>query len=155
MSVLPGATETLVVALEWDRVLHLISCATRGYASENSSDVRFVGTVQSDSFLLMMHTRRPASFLVRVVGQIDPSPKGCIIFITYSLLPATRFFLLFWMLFLIAAGGVVPWLYDNWWMTPLFVAAIILVWLISWANFYLQKRLVRAVLMKVLQADVR
>lgn len=63
---------------------------------------KFNGKVESDFFRLSLAINKPDSFLPLILGKIEQTPKGCILFLKYRLFPSSTFFLGFWTVVTIA-----------------------------------------------------
>jgi hypothetical protein len=148
----PFNNETLVVAREWPDVLDRLSNATM---SLNSNQIKptavFYGWIKADRFRFSLKTRRPNSFVPLIIGTIEPTSTGCILFLEYRFFPVTRMYLIFWSLFIILAGIVIAHQYHKIYMSILALVLALLINWIAWANFNLQKDLSRKALLKILQ----
>lgn len=88
-----------------------------------------------------MRVNRPNSFLPIVRGRIEATHSGCLIFMKAALFPSTRVYMVFWLLFVPAAGLIAMRQYDS--FLPLIIAVVVdlaVLW-IAWANFRIQFRL--------------
>ncbi len=56
----------------------------------------FNGRVGAEDFRLFLKIEKPDSFLPLISGKIEPTSSGCILFLNYSLFPASVMFLAFW-----------------------------------------------------------
>lgn len=106
MNLLPYHSETLVSALSKQEVLgHLI----RVTAEVNYLDKRTVGNkrilfngmVGQKGFHISRVIDRGNTFIPLVVGQVEETPRGSIIFLKYKLFPGAKFFLAFWTVVLV------------------------------------------------------
>jgi hypothetical protein len=149
---LPFNNETLVVAKEWPEVLNRLSMATLSLNSnEINTDAVFYGWVKADRFRFSLKTRRPNSFIPLIIGTIEPTSTGCIIFLEYKFFPVTKMYLIFWSLFIMLSGVVIAHQYNKIYLGLLCVGLVFLINWIAWANFKLQKDLSRKALLKILQ----
>ncbi len=102
MRLWPTESETLVMAVSADQTLKLLRNATQLSAAPKSAVVAhreerfFNGKIDRQSFYLSRKVSRPNNFLPLIVGSIDPTSHGCLVFIHYRLFTATRLFLIFW-----------------------------------------------------------
>jgi hypothetical protein len=152
ISFFPFNNETLVVAREWPDVLDRLANATMSLNSNQINNTAvFYGWIKADRFRFSLKTRRPNSFIPLIIGTIEPTSTGCILFLEYRFFPVTRMYLIFWSLFIIMAGVVTAHQYREFYLGLLSVALVCLINWIAWANFKLQKDLSRKVLLKILQ----
>ncbi|WP_050776359.1 hypothetical protein [Algoriphagus machipongonensis] len=107
---MPYHSETLVSALSKPEVLgHLI----RVTAEVNYLDVRtrgdhtilFNGMVGQKGFRISRKVDKGDTFLPLVLGHVEETPRGSIIFLKYRLFPGAIFFLAFWSLVLLSFTG--------------------------------------------------
>lgn len=146
---LPHKEETLVVAHEWDTVLERLAIELQkpvqpGLPSSLS------GWIKEDQFGVTLKVQRFNAFMPLVSGRIEPTSKGCILFLRYSLLPANRFFLSFWTFFLILAGILLI-LFDDEMLGNACILMVFLIHAIAWANFKLHLKVTRTILLKCLE----
>jgi hypothetical protein len=58
--------------------------------------------VEEDGFRLSRVIEKGDNFLPLLLGKVEETPRGCIIFVRYQIFATTRFFLWFWTLVLLA-----------------------------------------------------
>jgi hypothetical protein len=155
IAILPHATRTLVTILQQEEVFDRMRRATtRQILTQNlaAGQMRFSGVIQPDRFSISLRVRRPATFLPLIRGHTEPTPSGCLIFLKAALFPATRVYMVFWLLFMPAAALIAARQYD----TPLALVVAVIVDLailwIAWANFKIQFRLSMEALDSVLNS---
>ena len=104
MNWLPFGRETLVSALSKEEVLDRLAAVTRGTRREGLPEIRplFNGSVEEDGFRLSRVIEKGDNFLPLLLGKVEETPRGCIIFVRYQIFATTRFFLWFWTLVLMA-----------------------------------------------------
>lgn len=104
MNWLPFGRETLVSAFSKEEVLDRLAAVTRGARREGLPEIRplFNGSVEEDGFRLSRVIEKGDNFLPLLLGKVEDTPRGCIIFVRYQLFATTRFFLWFWTLVLLA-----------------------------------------------------
>ena len=104
MNWLPFGRETLVSALSKEEVLDRLAAVTRGTRREGLPEIRplFNGSVEEDGFRLSRVIEKGDNFLPLLLGKVEDTPRGSIIFVRYQLFATTRFFLWFWTLALLA-----------------------------------------------------
>jgi hypothetical protein len=59
---------------------------------------KFNGFFKKDEFRIFRALQAPQNFIPLVIGKIEPTSKGCIVFLKYKLFLSTRMFLVFWLL---------------------------------------------------------
>ncbi len=104
MNWLPFGRETLVSALSKEEVLDRLAAVTRGTRREGLPEIRplFNGSVEEDGFRLSQVIEKGDNFLPLLLGKVEDTPRGSIIFVRYQIFATTRFFLWFWTLVLLA-----------------------------------------------------
>lgn len=107
MNLLPFHSETLVSALTKEEVLGHLIRVTREVnfldaRTQQDSKVRFHGMIGQAGFRISRAIKRADSFLPLMRGEVESTPRGCIIFVKYSLFPTTILFLSFWSVVLLA-----------------------------------------------------
>lgn len=110
MKLLPYHTETLVSALSKQEVLgHLIRVTAEvnylDQRTRGNNKILFNGMVGQKGFRISKVVDKGDTFLPLVLGQVEETPRGSIIFLKYRLFPGAIFFLLFWS-FILAAFTV-------------------------------------------------
>ena len=147
----PQVTETWVSAQGRDEMVMALKRVTVSVDATVVVEKKyFTGWIENDRFRLSLYTHRPTPFIPIMHGMVESTSGGCVLFVRYSMVPATRIFLLFWTLFILAAGAIMYWQH---------VARAYLVWifiilgfihLIAFANFFLHVKHCRETLRKVL-----
>ena len=100
-------SETLVSALTKEEVLGHLIRVTREVnfldaRTQLDSKIWFNGMIGQDRFRISKAVRRGDSFLPLMKGEVESTPRGCIIFVRYSLFPTTVLFLSFWSVVLLS-----------------------------------------------------
>lgn len=154
ITILPRSTETWVVAFSIHEVEERLARATTSKLliqnKIHDKAVKFTGHIQQGRFRISRKVTRPNSFLPLVIGTIDPTSSGCILFLKYKLFPSTRMYLLFWLSFAMLMGTILSYQYKD----IVLMAGIVLIMAcilgVAWANFNIQLRLTRSELQNVL-----
>ena len=107
MNFLPFHSETIVSALSKEEVLgHLIRVTKEvnflDARTQQDSKILFNGMIGQEGFRISKSIRKGDAFLPLIIGEVEPTPRGSIIFIRYRLFPGTVFFMAFWSIILIA-----------------------------------------------------
>lgn len=110
MNLLPFHSETLVSALSKEEVLGHLIRVTREVnflddRTRQDAKIRFNGMVGREGFRISRAISKGDSFLPLMTGEVESTPRGCIIFVRYRLFPTTLFFLAFWSIVLLGFGG--------------------------------------------------
>jgi hypothetical protein len=152
LTLLPSHQETLVVALRGDEVLARLFTAidNRVTKEEARGQIFFNGGVTNDRFRISLRIWRPNNYVPVVNARIDPTSTGCLLFIDYALFPATKLFVIFWLLFILAASIVSGYHWKNiiYLMAGVGIAAV--AWWFVWYNFRIQLKATREALLKIL-----
>ncbi|MCL6260077.1 hypothetical protein M3O96_13330 [Aquiflexum sp. TKW24L] len=101
MNPFPNHSEVLVSALSKKEVEVRLKKVTHDinfldYEQRLQKGFKFNGQVGKDAFRLSLAIDNPDSFLPLILGKIEGTPKGCILFLQYKLFPSSTFFLGFW-----------------------------------------------------------
>lgn len=104
MNLLPFGRETLVSSLSKEQLLDRLSAVTRGAHSEGSPELPplFNGRVEANRFRISRVIEKGDNFLPLLLGKVEHTPRGSILFLRYQLFSTTRFFLWFWTGILLA-----------------------------------------------------
>jgi hypothetical protein len=148
---LPQKKETMIVAHDWDVVLQRLMEVTTDQANyAGRTPKKLAGWIKDDRFQLLMRQRRMNSFMPVVEGKIDPTSTGCLIFLHYRLMPATRMYLILWTIITFVSGIFLTIYYVNMLLGLASVAIIALIHWIAWANFRIHWRPLHDVIFEVL-----
>ena len=98
MNWLPFGRETLVSALSKEELLDRLAAVTRGTRAEGLPELRplFYGQVEEHGFRISRVIEKGDNFLPLLLGKVEDTPRGSILFLRYQLFSITRFFLWFW-----------------------------------------------------------
>lgn len=148
INLLPHQEETVVLAHEWDTVLARLS-GEIGKPMKAGIPTTLSGWIKDDEFELTLKTRRFNAFMPLVKGRIEPTTKGCILFLNYSLLRANKLFLHFWTFFLIVSGILLI-VFEDELLGNACILLVIFIYGVAWANFKMHLKATRAILMGAL-----
>jgi hypothetical protein len=105
MAVLPHHSETLVLAISEKeirdrlyRVVWPLSDNQPMAADKEENDFTFNGQVRKGCFSISRRIRYSNSFLPIVNGMVEETKNGSIVTLSFSLFPATKAFLWFWLI---------------------------------------------------------
>jgi hypothetical protein len=144
INIFPYENETLVASQSWEEIFDRVSKEVRKPAARGIAG-NLTGWVKDDEFQLTLRLRRQQLFMPVVNGTIDPTSKGSLIFLKYSLFPATRFLIMFWTIILPLTGIVIN--YDYLAGFLLFLAIL---HGIAWANFKLHVKTTRQIIQRLM-----
>ncbi|MDR7129872.1 hypothetical protein J2X69_002218 [Algoriphagus sp. 4150] len=118
MNLFPYDSETLVSALSKEEVLTHLNKVTREVnyldpRSQARGDILFNGLVGKKGFRISKVVNRGDTFLPLILGKIEATPRGCILFINYRMFPGALFFIAFWSIILLAFTLVYLFLNPN------------------------------------------
>ncbi|UZD21995.1 hypothetical protein PBT90_00795 [Algoriphagus halophytocola] len=118
MNLLPYDSETLVSSHPKEEVLYYLNRVTREVnyldkRSQKKSDAVFNGIVGQNGFRISKVVDKSDTFLPLLLGKIEDTPRGSIIFIDYKLFPGALFFLIFWTVVLLAFTALYVFLIPN------------------------------------------
>lgn len=110
MNLTPFHSETFVSALSKKEILgHLCKVTSEvNYLDKQtlvSKGVLFYGMVGQKGFRISKAIQRGDTFLPMILGKVEETPRGSIVFLKYRLFPGAIFFLAFWSLVLIGFSG--------------------------------------------------
>jgi hypothetical protein len=98
----PTQSETIVLPFDAEEVSDRVRLATKETttAAEQKPDQRFLfnGHVENQGFRISRIINAPDNSLPLIIGKIESTRTGCIVFIQYRLFFAARLFLFFWSL---------------------------------------------------------
>lgn len=152
----PHKTESLLVSLSGNEIIDRIaSVTTMEQISPSKPGVGFLfsGVARTDHFSVSLLLNRPVTFIPRVRGDFEDAASGSVLFLEYSIFPATRLYLIFWTLFTILASVVLYLQYHQPWVAGIvLVVAFVSLW-IARANFLFHVRRTRKLLLEVLSGQ--
>ena len=150
-SLLPSHDETLVLPLSAEQVFTKFSLVTRNdLAAIQDRSILFSGWVKEDRFRISLKVNRPNNFLTLIKGRIESTSSGSLVFLDYQLFPTTKVFVTFWFLFALLFTAIVSFQFAStlYLLRGLAIAAGI--YWITWANFRIQLKIAREILLRVL-----
>lgn len=103
---MPFYSETLVSALSKTEVIEQLSRKTREVnfldkRSHIEDALVFNGYVGKNSFRISKVIQKSDTFLPLILGKVEDTARGSILFLTYRLFPGALFFILFWSIVLV------------------------------------------------------
>jgi hypothetical protein len=125
----PTYSEILVSPLPAVEVMKKTLCATKELNVDDSHQIGvadkrlFNGAVLKNTFHLSLNIENADSFIPLISGTVEPTKKGCILFIHYSFFPSTVFFLSFWFVVALFMMVFFLTLHQDWKLALLCFAA--------------------------------
>ncbi len=101
-------------------------------------DKIFYGYVQKNHFQIAARNMRLFSFNPLVLGKIEATNNGSILFLRYQLFILTRILVLFWTAFLLIASSILLIYRDDCWFSAGTMLLLLLIHGVVRANFHLQ-----------------
>lgn len=140
MPFFPNHSEVLVSSWTKEEVLERVDLVTRDanfleYELEKNKGYQFNGTLGRDSFRLSLVITKADSFLPLIKGKLESTPKGCILFLHYSLFPGSVFFLGFWSVMTLILAIFFAMVAGNFIFSGISLAAGIGNYLFAWNHF--------------------
>ena len=145
----PTEKETIVVSHDWEAIIEKLSVLVNVPASPNGAPPLLRGWVKDDEFEVTLRLRRQQPFMPLVYGLIDPTSKGCLLFLTYKLFPGTKFLISFWTIILPLIGAPLSYEYRSIWIALGFLAFLVFIHVIARANFRLHVKTTQKVLHRI------
>ena len=108
------------------------------FVQHDEQKLFFNGWVRETRFRISLRQRRANHYLPLVIGQIETTSTGCLLFLDYKLFPMTRLLMTLWTIFLILGSLVVWFQAKNIFVLPSGLAIIVLIHAIVRSNFSLQ-----------------
>jgi hypothetical protein len=110
LKLLPYNSEILVSILSKKEVLSQLSKVTvevnyLDRMTQQDQNFFFSGIVGQSGFRISKVVNRGDTFLPLLLGKVEETPRGCILFLRYKLFPGAFFFLSFWTVILLAASA--------------------------------------------------
>lgn len=150
---LPNHYETFVLtqpSLEAIQKIHKVTTTKVLLQNQEGVQYRFSGWVQENRFRISLKISKPNNYIPLVVGKIETTSSGCIVFVSYKLFPVTRMFLIFWSLFIALAGILASYQYQSFLYAVSSMLILGIIHWVTWSNFKIQLKLTRQTLLEVL-----
>ncbi|QCK13671.1 hypothetical protein [Mangrovivirga cuniculi] len=108
MGVFPAKNETLVSSYNIEEVVSILNKRTHNIKYEevdgSSASFLFQGVIGKNSFRISKKTVKPENFNPILIGKIEATSHGSILFLKYRLMPSTKMFFAFWTTMALALG---------------------------------------------------
>ncbi len=152
ITILPAYHETIVLPYPAEDTYQKLTTATSNklFRQADEKNLSFNGWIQEKRFRISLRVQRVNHFIPLVIGQIEPTQGGNIVFVDYTLFPTTRLLLILWTILLTLGSVVGSYQFKN--ITYLFggLGLILLIHLIAWSNFNLQLEVTRKALHRLI-----
>jgi hypothetical protein len=160
LNLFPYYSETLVSAFSKKEVLSQLNKATvevnyLDRRSQQDRDSLFNGIVGLSGFRISKVMDRGDTFLPLLLGKVEETPRGCILFLHYKLFPGAIFFLSFWTAILLATGAFYVFITPNYIYAAIAVGLTILNYLIALFFFNRQVKSSRKIFRKLLNFQMK
>ena len=157
---MPYDSETLVSALSKEEVLGHLNRVTRqvnflDQRTQGKADIIFNGLVGQKGFRISKVVERADTFLPLILGKVEATPRGSIIFIDYRLFPGALFFLAFWSIVLIGFTVVYLFLIPNYIYSALCFTSALVNYVIAMYFFNRQVKLSRKVFHQLINFQMK
>ncbi|MBZ0247168.1 MAG: hypothetical protein K8H85_14610 [Cyclobacteriaceae bacterium] len=153
MTFLPYHYETFVLtqpSLEAIQMIHKVTTTKVLLQNQEGAQYRFSGWVQENRFRISLKISKPNNYIPLVVGKIETTSPGCLVFVSYKLFPVTKMFLIFWSLFITLAGILASYQYQSLLYAVGSLLILVIIHWVTWSNFKIQLKLTRQTLLEVL-----
>ncbi|MGE0590405.1 MAG: hypothetical protein AB7O48_17625 [Cyclobacteriaceae bacterium] len=153
ITILPHFQETVISTQPSEYVISKIDAATSSkllLQNQNDPTYFFIGWVREGRFRISLKINRPNNYLPLVIGNIEPTSNGCIVFLSYRLFPTTKMFLVFWDLFVLIVSIIAGYQYQTFLYGVLGVLLVAFIQWVAWSNFNLQLKRTRELLIDIL-----
>jgi len=150
---LPYHYETFVLtqpSLEAIQKIHKVTTTKVLLQNQEGAQYRFSGWVQENRFRISLKISKPNNYIPLVVGKIETTSSGCLVFVSYKLFPVTKMFLIFWSLFITLVGILASYQYQSLLYAVGSLLILVIIHWVTWSNFKIQLKLTRQTLLEVL-----
>jgi hypothetical protein len=153
INLLPSHDETLVLPVSAIEVFNRLSRVIGNDVSATQDrSILFSGWIKQDRFRISQKINRPNNYIALIRGKIEPTSSGCLVFIDYQLFSTTRLFLIFWLLFTCLFTAALSYIYSRIGYVIAGVSTAACMYWITRSNFRMQLKIVRTILLKVLES---
>lgn len=123
--------------------------------SHKGKQILFNGIVGKNGFRISKVTNRADSFIPIILGRVEPTHRGCIIFINYRLFASSVFFLVFWSIILAAFTALYLFLIPNFLYAGICTGLGITNYLLAMYFFHRQVKASRAVFYQLINFQMK
>lgn len=160
MNLLPYDSETLVNSLSKEEVLSHLNRVTREVnfldpRTQMKGDILFNGLVGQNGFRISKVVDKADTFLPLILGKIETTPRGCILFINYRLFPGALFFIAFWSIILLSFTAFYSFILPNYSYASICLLLGIINYFVAMYFFNRQVKASRAVFHKLINFQMK
>jgi len=160
VNLLPFHSETLVSALSKKEVLAQLNKVTvevnyLDRRSQQDQSAFFNGIVGQNGFRISKVVDRGDTFLPLLLGKVEETPRGCILFLQYKFFPGAIFFLSFWTVILLITASFYVLVVPNFLYAGIAVVLTAVNYLIALFFFNRQVKSAREVFHKLLNFQMK
>tara|TARA_R110002020_G_scaffold416282_1_gene625589 strand:- start:271 stop:756 length:486 start_codon:yes stop_codon:yes gene_type:complete len=160
LNLLPYDSETLVSSLSKEEVLGHLTRVTRevnflDQRTQAKSEIIFNGLVGRNGFRISKVIDRGDTFLPLILGKVESTARGSIIFIKYGLFPGALFFLAFWSFVLTAFTAFYCFLIPNYTYASICFTLALVNYMVAMYFFNRQVKSSRAVFHKLINFQMK
>ncbi len=157
---LPYHSETLVSSFSKEEVRDCLKKATAevNYLDKRSmtkEGVKFNGLIGESGFRISKVVDKGDTFLPLMLGEIEDTPRGSIIFLNYKLFPGAIFFLGLWSVLLVVFSVLFAWISAEFSYALFCLLAAGLNYSVSVFFFHRQVKASREVFIQLLDLQVK
>lgn len=158
MNPFPNHSEVLVSSLSIKEVEGRLEKVTLDinfldYEQRLQKGFKFNGKVEKGSFRLSLAIDKPDSFIPLILGKIEATPRGSILFLRYRLFPSSTFFLGFWTIVTLAMAVFFEFVSQN----PIYAGISLLVaggnYFFAWSYFKRKIKISQEIFHEMLNLD--
>lgn len=142
ITLLPTFQETIVLSRTAEEIYGRLFASTsqKPFLQPDEHELLFSGWATPERFRLSLRSRRPSHFLPLVSGTLESTSFGCILFLRFSLFPATRMLLQLWSVLIIIGTLMIAYPYESYTSIPVGLLVLASIHLIAWSNFRIHLR---------------
>ncbi len=140
--IVPFKRETIISSLNTTEIKALLEISLKN---------DFNGTVSDEGFRLSKKVSYPNNYIPLVCGSLEPSSRGCIIIIRYTLFFSTKLFLVFWTSLCLLIGLFLLFELSELNYSLIAFGGALVNYLVTSANFNKQFKLTRKLLFTSLE----
>jgi hypothetical protein len=160
LNLLPYDSETLVSILSKEEVLGHLNRVTRevnflDQRTQGKKDVIFNGIIGKNGFRISKVIKRADTFLPLILGKIEGTARGSILFINYRLFPGAMFFLVFWSIILLTFAVTYSFFIPNYGYALLCVMLAIVNYVVAMYFFNRQVKASRTVFHQLINYQMK
>jgi len=123
--------------------------------SHKGKQILFNGMIGKNGFRISKVMNRADSFIPMILGRVESTPRGCIIFINYRLFSSSVFFLVFWSIILTAFTAFYLFVIPNFLYAGICIGLGIINYLLAMYFFHRQVKASRDVFYQLINFQMK